>query len=545
MAKGSRWHRRDLLRMGLAASAFPLWPSLPAPARADEGGGGKAAVDRKLFLFVDWFHVNKGDLQVTLDPARITDEGRKLLDTYARDFGKKFDQGSHGFRAADVPSGIRITREVAERSRPWLVADRPWEKSVSSPTVIDDEGRLRCWYSVGLRSEKAELTFDQGRAMELRGSALAYAESKDGWEWTKPSLGILATQGSRDNNLVTPYNNGGSVFRDDHGPAPERYKSFQFDELPKEEIKEGAPLGKKYGLYGVTSPDGYRWTKNDKPLIRYFSDTVNVAAWDPLLGKYQGFFRHHLSGRTISRAETEDFWDWPAPQPIMYAGPLDSPAEDYYTNGYTRYPGDPSLRLMFPAIYHRDDDSVDVRLAISRDGRSFQWLSYEPIIGLGGPGDWDGGALYAQPNLVQLPDGRLALPYDAYNTTHNEVWFRNFYGDYPSSSGIAWALWKDARLAGIQADEVGQFTTIPAPFDGRQIQVNARTARAGSVEVELRERGKPLDGFSFADGVPFSGDELWATCRWKGKADLAPLRGKTLSLAFRLRSAKVFAYRFI
>jgi hypothetical protein len=543
MAKQRNWTRRNVLQVGLAGSALP-WLSARGLLAVEKEQSRKPR-DRTLFLFADWFHVKKGDLQVTLDPQRITPDGKKLLETYARDFQKNFEQGNHGFRPVDIPVGIRIVQETAQRSEPWLVSDQPWEKSVTSPTVLYDEGRFRCWYSAGLTGEPQKTTVEKGQVMEISGSALAYAESPDGLTWTKPSLQLFSFQGSRENNLVSPFNNGGSIFRDDHGPAEERYKGFDFGELPKEDAVGGAGSMARYGLYGVSSPDGYHWKKNSKPLVRYFSDTVNIAAWDGLLEKYVGFFRHHLSGRTISRAETADFWDWPAPEPLLYAGPLDGPADDYYTNGYTHYPGDPQLRLLFAAIYHRDRDSVDVRLAVSRDGRAYSWMSYEPILQLGGVGQWDGGSIYAQPNLVQLPDGRLALPYDGYNTTHNEVWFKNFYGDYDSQSGIAWALWKDARLAGIEAAQLGSFTTNSARFDGKQIQINARTVGAGSVEIELRERGKPLDGFSFADCVPFRGDELWANCRWKGRQDLAALRGKSLELGVRLRTAKIFAYRFV
>jgi hypothetical protein len=543
MAKQRNWNRRNVLQAGLAISALPWLPT--GGLLAAENEPPRKPRDRSLFLFADWFHVKKGDLQVTLDPARVSPEGKKLLETYARDFGKHFDQGGHGFKPVDIPVGIRITQETAQRSELWLLSDRPWEKSVSSPTVLFDEGRFRCWYSAGLTGEPQKTTVEKGQVMELSGSALAYAESADGLKWTKPSLKLFSFQGSRENNLVSPFNNGGSIFRDDHGLAEERYKGFDFGELPKEEIAGAASSMGRYGLYGVSSPDGYHWKRNPKPLVRYFSDTVNIAAWDGLLEKYVGFFRHHLSGRTISRAETADFWDWPEPQPLLYAGPLDGPAEDYYTNGYTHYPGDPQLRLLFAAIYHRDHDSVDVRLAVSRDGRAYSWVSYDPIIRLGAAGQWDGGSIYAQPNLVQLPDGRLALPYDGYSTTHNEVWFKNFYGDYDSQSGIAWALWKDARLAGIEAAQLGSFTTNSARFDGKQIQINARTMGAGSVEIELRERGKPLEGFTFADFVPFRGDEVWANCQWKGRQDLAALRGKILELGVRLRAAKIFACRFV
>ena len=113
------------------------------------------------------------------------------------------------------------------------------------------------------------------------------------------------------------------MFRDDHGPAEERYKYFEFAELSEADRAADSGNKARYALFGITSPDGYRWTKNPKPLVKYFSDTVNVAAWDAALGKYVGYFRHHFSSRTISRSETDDFWNWPDPQPFWYAGPLD------------------------------------------------------------------------------------------------------------------------------------------------------------------------------------------------------------------------------
>ena len=172
-------------------------------------------------------------------------------------------------------------------------------------------------------------------------------------------------------------------------------------------------------------------------------------------------------------------------------------------------------------------------------------MSLQPIIKLGAPGEWDSGSIYADPQLVHLPDGRLALPYGGYNTTHNEVWFQNFYGDYDVKGAFAWAIWKDARLAGIEAVETGQFAMPSTTFNGKEIQINARTSRTGMVEVELRQKGQPVKGFSFDDCLPFSGDAVWTPCRWKGGADLAELQGKNIEVRFRLRSAKIFACKFV
>ena len=97
------------------ASATSLFAKSPVES-------GKSAT-RRLFLFLDWFHVQKGELKVTLDPQRVSTEGKKLLETYEHDFSKKFEQSSHGFKS-DAPFGIRITQETAEHSE-TLARRRP------------------------------------------------------------------------------------------------------------------------------------------------------------------------------------------------------------------------------------------------------------------------------------------------------------------------------------------------------------------------------------------------------------------------------------
>jgi hypothetical protein len=545
----NRLTRRNFLGQSAAISGTLLlppasgWANVPAQAIPT---AHKNAAPRTLFLFVDWFHVKKGELEIVLQPNRLSEPGKKLLVDLARDFNKTYTQGDGGRKRVDSPYGVRITQEVAVKSKPWLVADKPWEKGVSGVNVIREDGRYRCWYVADLNEGRKEMAVAEGRGMELNGSVLAYAESQDGMNWDKPALKVQSYGGSVENNLLTPYCNGGSVFRDDHGLPEERYKIFHFEKLPENEINKDTPTLKKYGLYGATSPDGYRWKLNSKPLVRHFSDTINIAGWDAELGSYVGYFRCVANGgRAISRSETNDFWNWPHPGMILASGSLDAPADDLYNNGYTVYPEDPSLRILFIAVYHRNTDDVDIRAALSRDGRVFQWLSTEPIIRLGNSGEWDQGSIYANADLLHLPGGRLALPYNAYGTTHNEGGYANFYKDYQVSTGAAWATWEDGRIAGIEAEDVGGLATEEALFQGSKIEINARTSRGGSVELELREHGRPIEGFSFGDCVPFNGDELWTTSKWKGKSNLEGLRGKKLELGIRLSSAKIFAYRYV
>ena len=77
MSKQRKLNRRNILQSGLAAATLSWLPA--GRILAAEKDEVRKPRDRSLFLFADWFHVKKGDLQVTLDPERITPEGRVKL----------------------------------------------------------------------------------------------------------------------------------------------------------------------------------------------------------------------------------------------------------------------------------------------------------------------------------------------------------------------------------------------------------------------------------------------------------------------------------
>jgi len=299
------------------------------------------------------------------------------------------------------------------------------------------------------------------------------------------------------------------------------------------------------------SPDGYHWTRLAEPILLYFHDTHNIGTWDAEAKKYRAYLRGHLGGRAIAYSETTDFRHWPPATVLLHPGPQDPPATDYYNNSFTTYPGIPELRFLFVSLFHHHNDLTAVRMAVSHNGTAFNWVSHEPVLEVGAPGEWDCGHVYAGPNLLYLPDGRLALPYTGGKLTH-EGGLRHVYREgYPfdDDSGYAWAIWEDGRLAGIEADDIGEFWTV-AQFDGRNIEINARAIGAGKVEVELGEpdgsgwNSRAIPGFSFDECIPFTGDSIWTTLRWKGHSDLSSLRGKLLVPHIRLTNAKIFGYRF-
>ena len=495
-------------------------------------------------LFMDWSNVDKGNWQPVYDTNRLTEVALKQFASIKKDFNIDQRTGKHGMVPYHVPFGVRIAIEKATKSQRWLQPDTPWEKHIQGATVIQEAGKYRCWYPIALQQHVRESVFDQERQMEMTGGALCYAESTDGFHWTKPPVGDYSFNGSKSNNIVTRLMIF-TIFRDDQGTPEERYKAFEFAELPTNEVPATAAAMNRFGLYGAVSPDGYRWKKQPKPLVRHFCDTFNIGAWDPGLKKYVGYFRGHSLGRSITRSETDDFQNWPPPYTLMSTGPEEAAGDDLYSNGFTFYPGEPAIRLMFPAMYYRTTDLCDVRMAISSDGQDFNWVAKEPILDHGKTNEWDAGMVFAQPNLVRLPDGRLALPYNGYSHTHNGS-FHYYYkpDEFTSLSGLAWATWDEGRLAGIEADQQGEFFSLSSEAaPGSQIQINARTARGGKIEVQLVQKDQPVPGFSFAECVPFNGDGRWVPLQWKGKADLSELAGKRFQLHFRLSQAKIFGYR--
>lgn len=501
--------------------------------------------NQQTYLFMDWNDIEKGRLVAVYDEKRLTEEAKTNFANLKKEWGIDTRIGQHGTATYHLAHGIRITIETAKKTKPWLLADQPWEEEISGGNVIYDQGRFRCWYSTTMPKQKAGLVYiAEGRAMETNGTSMCYAESTNGIHWTKPALRIFSFNGSKENNMISPLWID-TPFRDDHGKPEERYKAFTFEELPADEVPKGAGSFHKYGLYGLVSPDGYNWTKLPRPLIRHFADTWNIAGWDPLLKKYVGYFRGHTGGRSITRAQTEDFNAWPMPVTVFCTGPEELPITDYYSSGFTTYPGLPAIRLMFPGIYYLNTSKIDSRLAISRDNEGWNFVSHDPIIENGREGEWDAGMLFGQPNLLRLPDRRLALPYSGYSDGHDTS-FAGVYKDPPKrETGMAWAVWDEGRLAGIEAEKVGEFYAANHVPDGVEIQVNVRTAPSGKLEFELVQRDTVLPGFSFNDCVPINGDHAWATLRWQGKADFSELKGKKFQIHFRLTEAKVFGYRTV
>ena len=89
----------------------------------------------------------------------------------------------------------------------------------------------------------------------------------------------------------------------------------------------------------------------------------------------------------------------------------------------------------------------------------------------------------------------------------------------------------------------GWLITRREPFREPVVTINGRTAKAGSISAEMVDRhNRVLAGFSREDCVPFEGDSIAHTLRWKASRLPADPKAEDYKLRFWLKQAELFSY---
>ena len=453
----------------------------------------------------------------------------------------------------DTPRGIRLVAEPARRLGPIIQLEKPWEEGgISFGTIIFEDGKYRVW----------------GGCQDAdRNAFTCYFESIDMKTWHRPKLGLVEYNGSRDNNLTQA--KSGSIFIDPIAPPEERYKSVWHGDCDRKRwpnYKQRRPWsvpatqtdpGRVHAILAAVSPDGYRWTELPDPISVEPSDTHIVACYDKSLRRYVMYTRNYMVGprtdsytqpmlrrseflsrRAIGRSESNNFREFPLSGVVIESGDDMSPSDVYYTNCYTTVPQAPDHRLMFPAIYHLDRDTTSIELQASLDGKVWHRVPGSPVLRTANFGQWDGGCIFANPNLVELPNGDWALPYTGYDVPHKYP-----RGSWKYNAGLA--IWPKGRLIALVADQTGEFATAAVLAPGTKLKINAVTERGGSVLVEAVDlNGQPIPGRSFNDVIPIIGDHHWTYVKWKSAEGLGVKSGEPIEFRFRLDMARLYGIEF-
>ncbi len=439
--------------------------------------------------------------------------------------------------------------------------DRPWEGNTSDMVTVFQDGDI---YRMSYRGQGDFYGENEGNTHD---SVTCYAESTDGISWTRPSLGIVEFEGSKDNNIILERYRAGNFqpFHDlnPDAPADARYKAVALEKMWE-------------GLYPLKSADGIHWSlMADEPVITDGAfDSANLAFWDPVREEYREYHRDFRqdgepwqgdnTGRDIKTSASKDFLDWPDPVWLKYSP---GRVSELYTNGVQPYYRAPHIFLGFPARYSDRGWTESTKALPQLDNRELR-ATMHPRVGTAVTDGMfmssrDGSSFDIWPESFIRPGLKI-----------RENWF---YGDGFQNKGIAetkstiegaanelsiyvteayhqvdvtarlrrYTLRIDgfvsvsARMAG------GELLTKPVVFEGSELVLNFSTGAAGSIRVELQnEGGHPIEGFGLDDCHEVWGDDLARTVKWGETTDVSSLAGQPLRLRFLLKDADLYSMQF-
>ena len=205
--------------------------------------------------------------------------------------------------------------------------------------------------------------------------------------------------------------------------------------------------------------------------------------------------------------------------------------------------------FMFAAVWKDRDDPVPARrykvIAWGPNAKGVKNTSYDPPINTGyntytSP---DGRQVTIHSREPICPHGDVIGGYSCTNHGHGHE--KRPGGRVPDHAyGIGLATWQLDRFVSADAPASGGvLTTVPLVFDGRRLELNARTHPGGKIRVTLCDiAGRPLDGWPTSEAV--CGNSLRHTVIFGGRSDLGTLVGKPLTLRIELVDAELFAFAF-
>ncbi len=454
--------------------------------------------------------------------------------------------------------GVRLTVNPPHKTRERNLApgpDRPWEAvRVGYPcTVMEDQGKFRMWY---------DAMYDRQPEDQLPYRTVCYAESDDGINWRKPIVGAYAFRGSRQNNISIP-TAPGSVFIDPNAPPEERYKYFGRNRVAMLEDRVAGA-----GSWVYASADGLSFKPlYGRPATRQISDTHDVAFWDPAIGRYVAYTKtigHFDSrgalarpvlpagvrkGRKIWRMTTDRLDRWPPARIVLAMDSGDRRDADFYNSAAVRYPYADRAYFVFPSAYYhfvgesarRNDGTMDIQLAVSRDGVHFSRPSRSPFVRRGRDGSYDSGHMYMGRGMLRRGD-ELWMYYVGFDYTHGDR-------DALEQGGNGVISRLVLRLDGFVSADAdyrgGEIVTRPIRFHGNRLELNMDAGAGGSVRIALLDReGEPIPGYSLEDSQVLGGNSVRRIATWRKGPDVSALSGRPVRLHWKLRDVKLYAFQF-
>ncbi|HEY1082204.1 MAG TPA: hypothetical protein VGE29_08080 [Prosthecobacter sp.] len=450
-----------------------------------------------------------------------------------RDIGSRWELFLDSWLVASQNGVERVLHEPVRREV-VLKTDQPWEGPACGYfSAIQDGKKVRLYYrgsTGGPDNSQSQVT--------------CVVESTDGIRFTRPKLGLIEVNGSKDNNVVwrgvESHNMAVFLDRNPAAKPEEKYKALGGVKEPGKNWLQGETPG---GLYAFGSADGLHWHKirTETVLSKGTFDSQNVAFWDAPRNRYASYSRIFTNKiRDIQSSHSANFLDWGEATGNLYEDGV--PREHFYTSATVPCPTAPHVLVAFPKRYvpgrkkvpsHPERGVSDTVIMSSRDGvhwdRSFleAWLRPGPD-----QGNWTERSNMVTSGIVETSPTEWSL----YASEHYRT---------PSHRLRRLSIRKQGFASMHARAGKGEFVTHPFRFEGKRLLLNSSTSATGSIQVEIQDTtGKPIPGFALADMPEMYGDEMEAEARWKKNPDLAQLSGKEIRLRIAMRDADLYALRF-
>lgn len=482
-------------------------------------------------------------------------------------------------RAQDI---TRVFHTPKAEPEPLMQSDQPWEDityfAVCTYQVLRDrDGKWHCWYATWRYDPKMQAKKRVWHDLDVSFMRLCYACSDDGVHWEKPKLGIHKVDG-QDTNIIIGDEKFGTFYivtpiEDPHETDPaKRFKCLG--------VRCSAEY---YRLQAAYSGDGIHWTFYEQtPSFGtwgpYLNDMV-ILDYDPLAHLYVAQVRSPYLGygalnlrnpqaamnfvgpsepgawwlynkRRIWQTESPDMLHWSQPYPIFQPDDIDNLDESYYAMCQTRV-GD--TLIGFVNLFRECENRMHNRLAYSYDGKNWEWANQrQPWMSPGMSGnEWDRVMVYNGCPPIAVGDEDWVY-YGGAKNHHDWFMTGRLEGiDHPEAkdmSNVAYHL----GLAKFRRDgyvslttsphREGIMVTRPCFMEGNRLVVNAKVAKGGRLEVEVRDSdANVVQGYSRDDFDTFAGDAVNHVCTWNGKPD-AEFRGYH-KLVFYMRKAELYSFQ--
>ena len=301
------------------------------------------------------------------------------------------------------------------------------------------------------------------------------------------------------------------------------------------------------------SDDGLHFDMNrDNPWQDPGSDAPGHLVWNERSGLFHVYTRQVNVDRRIALATSPDLRDISDKITVIQSDSLDRLRTEFYEMVVRSYEDMFVAMLKVQSVDRfeerrtKETGRMETELAYSYNGVNWYRPEREPFIPIRDYGLLGGGQVYGM-EMVRTPENKLM--FIATGTKGEHSAYRDMQAAGMDTTGGFGPLIYEMRLDGFcylkTWGRQGVLRTKTMVPRSPEMSLNLRTTGHTSLRVQILdgETAKPIDGYTWDDAAPITGDHLFAVPHWNDHDDLAALVGKPVRIEIEMRETELYAIR--